>query len=568
MTDMTSALPEPLRGAVAARLTAWRAMDGTRRLWAKDATLWTGKDEARWLGWLDIAAAERGALGKVRQLAEDVRADGLVFLAVIGMGGSSLCPDVLGRTFGLKPANLRPQVMDSTDPAQLHRFENALDLRRTLFVVSSKSGSTLEPSILRDYFLARVRDFAGDRAGDQFIAITDPGSQLEQQARQDGFRAILPGVPEIGGRFSALSHFGMVPAALAGIDVDALLGHAEEMAEACRDDDPARNPGVALGVLLAEAAAQGRDKLMLVASPGLEALGGWLEQLVAESTGKQGHAVLPVDGEPLVSPDHYGSDRLFVQLRLTDAGDDPNDAALAALEGAGQPVARIPVAGVEALGAEFFRWEFATAVCGAVMGVNPFDQPDVEASKVATRRITDEYEAKGALPHEESFVHEKTLKLFADRANITALTARGSGLVKVLRTHLRRIGAGDYFAILAWLEMSDAHREVLQAIRLRVRDAKQVATTLGFGPRFLHSTGQAHKGGPNSGVFLQVTSEDEQDLLVPGRRYSFGTVKAAQARGDFAVLAERGRRALRVHLGADVEAGLRALDSAVRQALL
>ena len=544
-------------------------MSGTQRLWARDATLWTGTDEARWLGWLDIVAAEQAALPELKRLAGEIAGEGFKHVVVIGMGGSSLCPDVLARVFGPQPGHPELHVMDSTDPRQIAALEKSLALKQSLFVVSSKSGSTLEPSIGRDYFLARVRAVSGaQRAGRQFIAITDPGSQLEQQAKSDGFRTILHGVPSIGGRYSALSHFGMAPAALAGFDVEALLQFAAIAMQTCHEEDPARNLGVQLGVLMAEAAAQGRDKLTLITSPTLSPLGAWLEQLVAESTGKGGRMVLPVDGESIEAPDRYGDDRLFVYLTL-DSDADAQGRAVDALERAGHPVTRMVLKTLPNLGSQFFHWEFATAVCGAVMGLNPFDQPDVEAAKVAAREVTTEVERSGALPAEEPFFSGGGVALFADAANAAAITGAAGDheLAPLLRAHLARAGAGDYVALLAFIEMNAATSERLESIRHLVRDATGAATTTGFGPRYLHSTGQAHKGGPNSGVFILITCDEARDLPVPGRRYSFGTVKTAQALGDLAVLAERGRRVLRVHLPADVTAGLAALEAAVQQAL-
>jgi len=567
---MTMTLPPALAAAVAAARTAWRLQDGTHRVWNRDASLWSGHDEARWLGWLDVVAAERAALAGLYVLADAVRQEGFRHVAVLGMGGSSLCPYVFATTFGSAEGRPRLHVLDSTDPSQIRAFEAALDLAHTLFVVSSKSGSTLEPNILRDYFLTRVREVSGaEKAGRQFVAVTDPGSQLERQAKADGFRDILPGIPEIGGRFSALSHFGIAPAVLAGLDAGALLERADAMVAACRNDDPDGNPGAALGTVLGSAQALGMDKLTIVASPGIAEIGSWLEQLIAESTGKQGKAVIPLAGEALAAPGHYGADRLFAYLRLADAADATQDAAVAALEQAGRPVVRITLASPLDLAAEFFRWEFATAVCGSAMKINPFDQPDVEASKLATRALTDEVEKSGVLPAEDPFCREDDLECFGDPANVLALASatRHHTVEGFLRAHLARIGPGDYFAVLAYVEMNEANAALLQQLRHRVRDARRVATTLGFGPRFLHSTGQAHKGGPGSGVFLQITCEPARDLPVPGRRYSFGTVEAAQARGDFTVLAERGRRALRIHLGADVAQGLRTLDATVERAL-
>jgi len=484
---------------------------------------------------------------------------------LLGMGGSSLGPEVVGAIIG--PATGAPDlhVLDSTDPAQVRRLDAAVDLARTLVIVASKSGSTLEPNIFKQHFHTRMRDVVGaEAAGSHFVAITDPGSQMERIARDEGFRAIAYGVPEIGGRYSVLSAFGTVPAALIGVDLDRFLGEAERMAEACRQPEAASNPGVALGVVLGEAARSGRDKLTIVASPVIASLGAWLEQLVAESTGKQGTAIIPVDRERPGAPRVYGTDRVFAYLRFAPEPDPDQDAFVDALHRSGHPVVRIDVADRYALAQEFFRWEVATAVAGAVMGINPFDQPDVEASKKKTRALTEAYEAEGTLPAEAPLVSDGLLTLYTDEGNAAAL-GEASSVEAVIDRHLARLEPGDYFALLAYLDMTEAHEAALQAIRHRVRDAHRVATCLGFGPRFLHSTGQAYKGGPASGVFLQVTCDDAEDLPVPGQQYTFGVVKAAQARGDFDVLAERGRRALRVHLH-DVERGLAALDAIVARA--
>jgi transaldolase/glucose-6-phosphate isomerase len=463
-------------------------------------------------------------------------------------------------------------VLDSTDPAQVRNCEKAIDVARTLFVVSSKSGTTLEPNVLLAHFFERASSVLGTaEAGRHFVAITDPGSSLEQLALRRGFRNVFHGEPAIGGRFSALSRFGLAPAALIGLPLRPFLLHAQEMARACGPEAPAAaNPGLVLGAALGMLAGRGIDKLTLVVSPGLRALGGWLEQLVAESTGKAGRAIIPVDLEPLARPDVYGEDRVVAYVRLESAPERAQDEAVAALEDAGHPVLLARVPDPDCLGAEFFRWEFATAVAGAVLGVNPFDQPDVEASKLETRRLTDDYEASGALPEEEPVLEEGGLRFFSDARNARELeraTGGGTGAADWLRAHLGRIRTGDYFALLAYLPMTRENQAALQAIRRRVRDRTRAATCLGFGPRFLHSTGQAYKGGSNSGVFLQLTCDDARDLPVPGQRYSFGVVKAAQARGDFQVLAERGRRALRVHLPANLGQGLAALAAAFERAL-
>jgi transaldolase / glucose-6-phosphate isomerase len=488
------------------------------------------------------------------------------------MGGSSLCPEVMRKTFGTIKGFPELHVLDSTDPAQIAATEHAVDLTHTLFIVSSKSGTTLEPNILLQYFLARVKGAAGEaHAGGHFIAITDPDSALHHLAERERFRQVFFGVPGIGGRYSALSNFGMVPAALMGVDVGRLLDRTELMVHSCATSVPAEeNPAVVLGAILGTLAAAGRDKVTFITSPGISDLGAWLEQLIAESTGKEGKGLIPVDREPLGSPGVYDHDRLFVYLRLDPAPDPTQDAAVDALERAGHPVVRIGIADIADIGQEFFRWEMATAVAGSIIGINPFNQPDVEASKAATHELTAAFEKTGMFPTETPILEATGLKLFTDARNAADLKQGLDGdrsIVGYLRAHLNRIHPGDYFAMLAYLAMTDPHEDVLQAMRLAVRDRTHVATCLGFGPRFLHSTGQAYKGGPNTGVFLQITCDDATDISVPGQKYSFGVVKAAEARGDFAVLAERNRRALRVHLGANVGAGLQALETALMSAL-
>jgi transaldolase/glucose-6-phosphate isomerase len=560
----SATLPAALAADVATELATWKARGGTKGLWAGDATLWTNADEAKWLGWLGVIDQQLGSLEALATL----RAEGKTFTHVLllGMGGSSLCPEVWKKTFGHLPGSPELFVLDSTDPAQIRATEQKVDLAKTLFIVSSKSGSTLEPNIFKAYFFDRATAVLGAEAARHFIAVTDPGSDLESKAKQANFRHIYPGVKSIGGRYSALSNFGMVPAAAMGLDVERLLNEADRMLHACAPGVPAdENPGLLLGVRLGVLAKRGIDKLTLIASPGIRDLGAWLEQLIAESTGKLGKGIVPVDRESVAAPDHYGDDRLFVYLRLEPSPDAAQDRAVEALEKAGKPVVRIGVATTYDLAEEFIRWEVATAIAGSILGINPFDQPDVEASKIATRALTSEYEKTGSLPAEAPFFEGDGLKLFADPANVKALTAATStpSAAGYVRAHLARLGKGDYFGLLAYVMMSDEHERTLQAMRHRVRDHRKVATCLGFGPRFLHSTGQAYKGGPNSGVFLQITCDDAHDLPVPGQKYTFGIVKAAQARGDFQVLADRGRRALRVHLGPDVAAGLATLANAI-----
>ncbi|WP_018263164.1 bifunctional transaldolase/phosoglucose isomerase [Methylobacterium sp. WSM2598] len=547
-----------LREGVDREAERWRAEGLVRRLWQRDASVWTGADEARWLGWLDIVADQTARAGDYAAFAEEIRSEGFTDAVVLGMGGSSLGPEVLAETYGRRPGFPRLRILDSTDPAEVKAVEAAVDLPRTLFIVASKSGSTLEPNVFRDYFLARMREVVGEAAGRHFVAVTDPGSAMEKAATAGGFRRIFHGVPEIGGRYSVLSAFGLVPAAASGIDAAAFLEGARRMVRACgRDVPPAVNPGVQLGLALGIAAREaGRDKVTLVASPGIATFGAWAEQLIAESTGKEGKGLIPIDNEPLGAPEVYGGDRFFVYLRLDDGADAAQDAGVAALEAAGHPVARIALASREGLPQEFFRFEIATAVAGAVLGINPFDQPDVEASKIKTRELTEAAERDGALPPETPLAQDAGLALYTDAANAQALREAGAadpeGLIRAL---IGRAGAGDYVALLAYVARNAENLAPLQAARLALRDGKRVATCVEFGPRFLHSTGQAYKGGPDSGVFLQITAEGP-DLPIPGRAVGFGTVLAAQARGDFGVLSERGRRALRVHVKGDLTAGL------------
>jgi len=561
-------LPKELNAAVAASLNDWKNNNKVARLWQKDASLWSNTDEANWLGWLSITDVQLASLESFKQLAAEVKKAKFKHVLLLGMGGSSLCPEVLRMTFGKVAGFPEMHVLDSTDPVQIKTIEKKLDLKRTLCIVSSKSGSTLEPNIFKQYFLERVKKAVGEQlVGSRFIAVTDPGSKLQQVAEADKFWKILAGVPSIGGRYSALSNFGMVPAAAMGLDLGKFLKTTQEMVQACGAGSAAEaNPGVILGNILGVAANHGRDKITIIASPGIHDLGAWLEQLVAESTGKVGKGIIPVDREKPAKPTAYGNDRVFAYLRLANKPNKAQDSAVAAIEKAGHPVIRITLRNVYALGQEFFRWEIATAVAGSIIGINAFNQPDVEASKIETKKLTSEYETTGSLPPESPFLVSKEAKLFADERNTAALSG-GKTFGEVLKTHLSRIGAGDYFALLGYIPMNAENEKALQAIRHLVRDAKKVATCLGFGPRFLHSTGQAYKGGPNSGVFLQITCDDASDLAVPGQKYTFGVVKAAQARGDFAVLAERGRRALRVHLGKNLKVGLNALAKAVAQGL-
>jgi len=571
LNDQAVVLAGPLKKQVDDAAENWRSKGNIRRLWSKDASLWTGRGEGNWLGWLDVVDAQLRDIPRLNEFAAEVRAQEFRDVLLLGMGGSSLGPEVLAQTLGSAPGFPKLHVLDSTDPQQLKSFERKIDLPRTLFIVSSKSGTTLEPNVLMEYFFHKTSDAIGSAAAARhFVAITDPGSQLEKIAEQRGFHGIFHGVPSIGGRYSVLSPFGTVPLAAMGRDVRAFLESARVMARSCGPEvPPAHNPGVELGLAIGVSALHGRDKVTLVASPSLASFGAWAEQLLAESTGKHGKGVIPIADEPLGDPSVYDAHRLFIYLRDAARADPAQDDTLDALQRAGHPVVLIGLAAKEHIGQEFFSFEIATAVAGAVIGIDPFDQPDVEASKVAARELTDAYEKTGVLAADKPVFKENGIALYADERNAQALRQAGanSTLESWLGAHFGRIHDGDYFAVLAYVERSDAQMRPLQELRTVLRDAKHVASCLQFGPRFLHSTGQAYKGGPNSGVFLQITADSADDVKVPGRKASFGTIEAAQARGDFRVLAERGRRVLRAHVASDLNDGLSAIGEAARSAL-
>jgi transaldolase/glucose-6-phosphate isomerase len=554
------------QAAFDAEMEIWRAKGCIRALWAGDKALWTGGEEDKWTGWLRIVDDELAGAGELEQFAADIRKADFTDVVLLGMGGSSLGPEVLAKTFGDQPGWPRFHMLDSTDPAQIQALDSDLTLERTLFITSSKSGGTLEPNIFTDYFFDRVVRVRGaDNAPKRFVAVTDPGSSLDTRAKP--WLRTFHGTPSIGGRYSVLSKFGLVPAAAMGLDVRRLLQTTLPMVRACGPDAPAaENPGVQLGVALGVAAKTlGRDKVTIIASPGIAAIGAWLEQLLAESTGKLGRGLIPVADEPLGPPEVYGKDRLFAYIELEEGADLAQHAAVAALAEAGHPVVRISVKDIWHIGQEFFRWEVAVAVAGAILNIDPFDQPDVEASKLKTKALTEHYERSQSLPTDTPVFSHEGVALYADPRNAEAL-GRHNTLDGYLRGHFDQLHPGDYAAVLVYVERNPAHTQAMTELRSFVRDRTQAATCVGFGPRFQHSTGQAYKGGPNSGVFLQITCDDPHDIDVPGHHYSFGVVKAAQARGDLEVLVERDRRALRVHLK-DIDSGLPELARAVHDAL-
>ena len=547
--------------AVDARIHRLDDQAFVRRLWGRDGTLF-GEDDSvvenadASMGWLDTVEAMGEYVEHLVELQDELETAEVESVVLMGMGGSSLAPDVLARTFGQLDGSPELLILDSTVPAQIRAIEGEISPEESVFIVASKSGSTIEPRSLEAHFFEQIQ------SADRFVAITDPESVLEAEASMRDFFAIYSGDPEVGGRYGALSPFGMVPAAAMGLDVDELLDRAQLMVASCSAAVPAaHNPGVALGAALGELARSGRDKLTFVASGQMQSFGAWLEQLIAESTGKNGVGILPVDGEALGPPEVYGDDRVFAYIALEDDDDDVQSKVLDkldALASAGHPVLTFVLSDPRDLMQEMFRWQVATAAAAHVLGVNPFDQPDVQISKDFANELLHGYVTEGHRP----VVPDRTT--IADDLGLTAWAKPGSeiaagALADVLSAFLGRATRGDYVALQAFIEMSDEHDAALQHIRLAIRDQYRVATTVGFGPRYLHSTGQLHKGGPNTGHFIQLTADDPEDFEVPGRNYSFGVLKDAQQAGDFMALSARDRRVIQVHLGADPQAGLERL---------
>jgi transaldolase/glucose-6-phosphate isomerase len=566
-----------LRSAVDATLDRLEEQKFPQRLWDRDPSLWKN-DPAHQavirnaLGWLRVSDVMLGHLEGVSRFVEEVKSVGFTHAVVLGMGGSSLCPDVCRATFGTAPGFLQLHVLDSTVPASVAQIEKSVDLAHTLFLVSSKSGGTVEPNSFFKYFYERVRALKGERAGENFVAITDPGTSLEKLATEKKFRHVFPGVPDIGGRYSALSNFGIVPAALAGVDVQTLLERAERMVHASAACAPAKeNPGMVLGATLAEAARRGRDKITFLSSREIETFADWVEQLIAESTGKEDKGLLPVVGEALGEPGVYGKDRIFVQLKLESEAAGGVEQALNALAAAGHPVIRISLHDTLDLGQEFFRWEVATATAGALLNIDPFDQPNVQESKDNTSRLLQQFRSQGKFDEEAPALEADGIQLYCNpqtRASLEETQGRESdspeGFLAAFLNHHR---AGDYVALLAYLEPTAESGAPLESIRTCLRDATHLATTLGYGPRYLHSTGQLHKGGANNGLFIQITADDAQDLPIPGEPYSFSILKQAQALGDLRSLESKQRRVIRLHLGKDVPAQLARLEKLVESAV-
>jgi transaldolase/glucose-6-phosphate isomerase len=532
------------------------------RIWKHDAALWKSEPAHQQiiknaLGWLTVPELLHEHAAELKAFAEQIRKEGYQHVVVLGMGGSSLCPEVLRRSFGKQSGWPELLVLDSTVPNAVAHLEKRLDLAKTLFIVASKSGTTTEPVMFHHYFYARVKEKLGARAGQNFIAITDPDTQLKKEGDRDGFRRIFLNPADIGGRYSALSFFGMVPFALMGGDVEHLVDRAHHAMHACAGCLTANeNPGARLGATLGTLANAGRDKLTLIADPPIDSVGLWIEQLIAESTGKEGKGILPVAGEPLGAPEVYGSDRIFVHLYCGEKPDPSNEQKLAALEAAGHPVIRHRLHDRYDLGEEFFVWEFATAIAGKLLGIDPFDQPNVQESKDNTKRLLGELQKTGKLPQQQLLLQEGDFSIWSQPPAKCVAAAKQDTFPTLLAKQLLELKSGDYVALTAYIEETAEHDAYLQRIRAAIRDRWKVATTVGYGPRFLHSTGQLHKGGPANGLFIQITSASVADVKIPGETFTFGQLNQAQSLGDFQSLAQRQRRAIRVELGAGLIEGL------------
>ena len=566
MTSMECALGK-LEQRTDQAIQAAAAEDVVKRIWRKDATLWKDDEASQKvirnaLGWLTVPDEMIGVVDELTEFAELIRQRGFQTVMVCGMGGSSLCPEVFARTFGRQPDYPELLVLDSTDPDVLADLLKRIDIQKCLFVIASKSGSTTEPNTFYKFWYDQLSKQT-DSPGANFVAITDPGSPMVETAAKLNFQRTFLNQADIGGRYSALSYFGMVPAALMGIDVRRFLSNAKEAEQSCAPVmPPAKNPALQLGIIIGEAANSGRDKLTFVIEKSIATLGLWIEQLIAESTGKEGKGILPVAGEELGDVSEYSTDRLFVSISIDEPSPETS-AKLSELNRAGHPVIYRKLSDPYGLGAEFFAWEFATACAGWSLGINPFDQPNVQESKDATKELLSTFVNHGSLPEQNKLVADELITIYAESTadNLSAMST-----LQAIRSLLASVKTGNYIALLNYTEETPAIDEELQKIRITLRDATKCATTVGYGPRFLHSTGQLHKGGPDTGVFFQITANDTVDFAVPGEPYTFSILKQAQALGDFRSLVKRDRRAIRVDVGNDTLKGLARLKDLISQA--
>lgn len=535
------------------------------RLWKKDHTIWRSEEVHRKsilnrLGWLHSVYLMRQNIDVLRDFAKEIREAGFTHVVVLGMGGSSLCPDVCRATFGSAAGYPRLLVLDSTNPVSVQRIKNSISMRTTLFIVASKSGGTTETNMFYKYFYGKIDELKGGAAGSNFVAITDANTQMEKIALEKKFRKIFLNPEDIGGRYSALSYFGVVPMALIGMDVSRILENASSMAKSCSSSIMKDNPAAVLGVTMGEAFKAGKDKLTFVASKEIETFNYWTEQLIAESTGKEGKGIVPIEGEQVQK--EISSDRLFVFLSLkSDRGSFRS--LQEKFTSAGQPFVEVELSDTDELGGEFFRWEFATSIAAVVLQINPFDEPNVKESKDNTVRVIEEFKKSGSLPKQIPLAEAKGLSIFCEpsySAELAKSTANRS-LTEFLHAHFRQCLPGDYASVLAYVDQNEDNLKMLQFLRNAIGNRTSCATTLGFGPRYLHSTGQLHKGGKQNGVFLLLTAEESVDSNIPGEAFSFEVLKNAQAIGDYRSLAGRSLRVVRVHLGRDIKGGLEYLHS-------
>jgi glucose-6-phosphate isomerase len=580
--QMSFNLPADLQKSLVQASKDWQDSGNTRKLWSKDQSLWNMQDDAineghhdaeDHLAWLDSLDRQQQDLPQLRDLQGDVRSASFESVVLLGMGGEALCAQVIAQAFGRLSGFPAIYFLDTVDPEPIKRLRESLDLAKTLFLVSSKSGNTLETNPLKSWFFDQMKTAVGNEAGSHFLAITDPDSRLQQSAQEDNFKRVFLSEPSITGPYTALCNFGMVPAAVLGLDLPRWLEQASQASKACQSDDTVENPGIHLGLLLGAAALQKRDKLTLISSSQPNGLGAWIEQLLATSTGKDAKGIIPICGEHIAPPSHYGKDRLFVCMQLAGEENADLERQLAKLQQAGHPLLRLRLDSPYDLAQQFFIWQVAAFVAAAVLSVRPFDQPDIEAASIETRMRLDDFQETGKLKSAEPIYAEggdHGALLYASRKYAARLRkAAGSKprLEQLLKAHLDQIRTGDYFAVLAYLPDTEQNQQAIQYFRHQVRGAKKTATCLGFGAAALHATGQLFKGGPNTGVFLQITADQNADVPIPSSKYSFGILSDALAAGDLEVLEQRGRRIVRVHLSSDIKTGLRRLSETIESAL-
>ncbi|HMS33923.1 MAG TPA: glucose-6-phosphate isomerase [Ignavibacteria bacterium] len=550
--------------------------DLVKRIWDKDASVWKDGKEydaliKNRLGWLSLPASMKSNCGDIDAFVNQVTGEGFTHAVVMGMGGSSMCPEVCRETFGIKEGFLKLFILDSTDVNTINNIEESIDIEKTLFVVSSKSGGTIEVDSFMRYFFNKVKGRKGSEAGNQFIAITDPQTQLESHARENNFRKIFINPPDIGGRYSALSYFGLVPAALIGVDIKRLLKNAGKMMDSCKLTLSEKNPGIVIGVFSGELASVGIDKLTFILPYEINSFGFWVEQLIAESTGKEGKGILPVEGEGIGKPSSYGKDRAMVCFTSGKESKEEKKVMKNFLKN-NFPYINIKLENEYDLGGQFYLWEFATAVMGAVLEINPFDEPNVKESKDNTGNVLKYFEENKKLPESLPQARYKDVKIYLDEKLLSKKLPDKKKLKNLdaedyLKFFFKQSKRGDYAAMMAYIIKNKKNEKLLQKIRELIRNKKEFATTLGYGPRFLHSTGQLHKGGVNNGMFIQIISDESKDLQIPGKPYSFGVLKQSQAIGDYESLLKHKRRVIKINIGSDVEKGLKELYKLLKKSI-